>query len=90
LAAIPVALYASIFVLVNVTYIILCWEIVDNPRLESVSPRGRQTMRMRSLATLGLFAAAAILALAYPIGGMALICFCLVLYLRPEAPGVKT
>jgi uncharacterized membrane protein len=90
LAAIPVALYAGIFVLVNVTYIVLCWEIVDRPRVETVPPRERQTMRRRSLATLGLFAAAAILALAYPIGGMALICCCLVLYLRPEASGVKT
>jgi uncharacterized membrane protein len=87
LAAIPVALYAGIFVLVNLTYIALCWEIVDRPDIEAVSPRGRRGMRIRSFVTLGLFAAAAILALVAPIGGMALICFCLVLYLRPEAPG---
>jgi len=89
LAAIPVALYAGIFVLVNVTYIVLCGEIVDRPQVEGIPQRERQTMRIRSLVTLGLFAAAAILALAYPIGGMALICFCLVLYLRPEALGVR-
>jgi uncharacterized membrane protein len=89
LAAVPVALYAGIFVLVNLTYIVLCREVVDRSQVEGVSPRGRQTMRMRSLVTLGLFMAAAILALVYPIGGMALICFCLVLYLRPEGPGVK-
>jgi len=90
LAALPVALYAGIFVLVNATYLLLCWEIVDRPRVAAVPPRARRTMRLRSLATLGLFAAAALLALAAPIGGMALICFCLVLYLRPEAPGVRS
>jgi uncharacterized membrane protein len=88
LAAIPVALYAGIFVLVNVTYIILCWEIVDSPHVDAIPARGRRSMRMRSFITLGLFAAAALVALAFPIGGLALICFCLVLYLRPEAPGV--
>jgi uncharacterized membrane protein len=90
LAAIPVALYALIFFLVNLTYILLCWEIVDRPRVATMSPRRRRTMHIRALVTLGLFAAAAILALAYPIGGLALICFCLVLYLRPAAPGVET
>ena len=88
LAATPVALYAGIFVLVNLTYIMLCWEIVDSPQVEAIPLRGRQTMRIRSFVTLGLFAGAAVLAIAYPIGGLALICFCLVLYLRPEAPGV--
>ena len=29
LAAAPVAMYAAIFVLVNITYIALCWEVVD-------------------------------------------------------------
>lgn len=46
-------------------------------------------MRIRSLVTLGLFAVAAIVALKHPIGGMALICLCLLVYLRPEAPGVR-
>jgi hypothetical protein len=47
-------------------------------------------MRVRSLITLGIFAAAALVSLRYPAGGMALICLCLIVYLRPEAPGMKT
>ena len=90
LAAIPVALYAGVFVLVNATYLALCIETVDRAQSEAVPPRARMMMRMRSLVTLGIITAAAIVALKYPVGGMALICLCLIVYLRPEAPGVKT
>jgi uncharacterized membrane protein len=89
LAAVPVSLYAGVFVLVNATYVLLCFEAVDRRQSEAVPPRARRMMRIRSLITLGLFAAAAIVALRYPLGGMALICLCLVVYLRPEAPGLK-
>jgi hypothetical protein len=44
-------------------------------------------MRMRSLATLVVFAAAALVALRYPLGGVAMICLCLLVYLSPGAPG---
>lgn len=89
LDAIPVAFYASVFVLVNATYIALCFEVVDRPQVKDVSPRARMMMRVRSLVTLGIFTSAAILALKFPLGGMALICLCLIVYLRPEAPGVR-
>src|SRR5262245_10440734 len=69
-AAIPVAVYAAVFVLVNVTYIALCWEVVDRPSIADVSPRARRTMRIRSLLTLALFAAAAVVALKSPMGGL--------------------
>jgi uncharacterized membrane protein len=85
-AAIPVAMYATVFVLVNATYIALCWEVVDRPNIADVSPRARRTMRIRSFLTLALFAAAIVVALKSPLGGLALICCCLILYLRPEAP----
>jgi uncharacterized membrane protein len=89
LAGVPVALYAGVFVLVNATYVLLCFEAVDRRQSEAVPPRARKMMRIRSLVTLGLFAAAAVVALKYPLGGMALICLCLVVYLRPQAPGLK-
>ena len=87
LAGTPVALYALIFVLVNVTYLMLCWEVVDRPSGEQLSPRVRRMLRMRSFGTLAVFIVAAITALAFPLAGMLLICACLILYLRPEAPG---
>jgi uncharacterized membrane protein len=86
LAAIPVALYAAVFVLVNATYLVLCWETMDKSQAESVTVRKRQTMRIRSTVTLGIFAVAAIVALKYPIAGIVLICLCLGFYVRPEAP----
>ncbi len=89
LAAIPVAFYACVFVLVNATYLVLCFEAVDGPQGEGLPHRAQMMMRVRSLVTLGIFVAAAIVALKYPAGGMALICLCLVVYFRPEAPGMK-
>jgi uncharacterized membrane protein len=86
LAAIPVALYAAVFVLVNATYLVLCWETMDKSQAEGVTIRKRQTMRIRSKVTLGIFAIAAIVALKYPIAGIVLICLCLGFYVRPEAP----
>jgi hypothetical protein len=74
-------------VLVNATYLLLCVEAVDRPHREEVPAQMRMMMRVRSLVTLGLFATAAIVALKYPIGGMALICLCLLVYVRSEAPG---
>ena len=88
LAAIPVALYAGVFVLVNVTYLVLRWETMDRSQAEGITPRHRQTMRIRSRITLVIFAAAAIVALKYPIAGIVLICLCLGFYVRPEAPKV--
>jgi uncharacterized membrane protein len=87
LGATPVALYAGVFVLVNATYLLLCWEGIDKLHAMELSPRMRQMMRMRSFGTLGVFALAAVVALKFPLAGMLLVCACLVLYLRPEAPG---
>ena len=52
--------------------------------------RVREMMRVRSLVTLGIFSTAAVVALRFPIGGMALICICLAVYVRPEAPTITT
>jgi len=86
LAAAPVCLYAAVFVLVNVTYLALCWEAVDRPAHEDVSQRMRRLLRMRSFVTIGVFLAAALIALIWPVVAMVLICLCLVGYLRPDIP----
>jgi TMEM175 potassium channel family protein len=86
LAGPPVSLYAGVCVLVNATYILLCWEVCNRHNIGAVPPRVLKIMYIRSLLTLGLFATAALVALKYPVGGMALICLCLVLYIQPEAP----
>ncbi|MGY3617805.1 TMEM175 family protein [Bradyrhizobium sp. USDA 10063] len=89
LAAVPVSFYAGVFVLVNATYLLLCMEAIDRPRSKDVPASARRMMRVRSFVTLGLFALAGVVALKYPIGGMALICLCLIVYLRPEPPNVR-
>ncbi len=90
LASLPVSFYAGVFVLVNATYVLLCREVVDLPASTKVPPRARKMMRMRSWTTLLVFATAAIVALRYPIAGMTMICLCLLVYLRPEAPGSRS
>ena len=87
LAAAPVALYAAIFVLANVTYLALCWQAVDRPAHEDVSQRMRRLLRMRSFVTIGVFLAAGFIALKWPVVAMTLICLCLITYLRPDVPG---
>jgi uncharacterized membrane protein len=87
LASAPVALYAGVFVLVNTTYLALCWEAVDRPAHEDVSQQMRRLLRMRSFVTVGVFVAAAVLALWWPVIAMVLICACLIGYLRPDIPG---
>jgi uncharacterized membrane protein len=89
LAAAPVALYALVFVLVNITYLALCTEVVDRPAHDDVSHRLQRLLRMRSFITIGGFAAAAIVALRWPVLGMLLICLCLIVYLRPDIPTQK-
>lgn len=89
LAAAPVTIYAAVFVLVNVTYLALCWEAVDRPAGDDASKRVRRMLRMRSFITVVLFASAAVLALRWPVVAMTLICVCLIGYVRPDIPASK-
>ena len=86
LAAAPVAMYAAVFVLVNITYVAVCREAVDRPKREDVTQRMRRLMHMRSVITIGVFGAATVIALWWPVAAMVLICLCLIGYLRPDVP----
>jgi uncharacterized membrane protein len=87
LAPQPVAFYAAVFFLVNATYVLLIWELIDRSPAVEVSPRVRKIMHFRSLATLCLFGFAAIVALGYPLLGLGICISCLVVYLMPHPPG---
>ena len=89
LAAAPVVLCASVFVLVNITYLALCFEVVDRPAHEDITQRVRRLLRMRSFITVGVFAASAVVALKWPVVAMVLICLCLIGYLRPDVPAKR-
>lgn len=88
LAPQPVAFYASIFVLVNVTYICLIWELIERTSANEVSIKERRIMHFRSITTLCVFATATVVALKYPLLGLGMCICCLIVYLKPEAPGV--
>jgi uncharacterized membrane protein len=90
LAPQPVAFYAAVFFLVNATYMLLIWELIEGRPVEDISLKERKIMRFRSITTLCIFAAAVIVALKYPLVGLGLCCCCLIVYLKPEAPGAAT
>ena len=89
LSPLPVAFYAATFFVVNVTYIALIWELVGSSPA-AITPKVRTIMRARSLVTLCVFAAAAVIALRYPVAGLAMCVCCLLFYLRPEPPWAQT
>jgi uncharacterized membrane protein len=88
LAPQPVAFYAAVFFLVNATYVALIWELIGRDPVKDVAPKERRIMRFRSITTLVIFAVAAIVALKYPLVGLGMCC-CLIVYLKPEAPGAE-
>jgi uncharacterized membrane protein len=89
LAPQPVAFYAAVFFLVNATYIALGWELIERDRSHRASRKARLVMRWRSIATLSLFGVAAVVALQYPIAGLAICIGCLIVYLRPDPPAAQ-
>lgn len=90
LAPFPVCLYAAEFMLVNVTYIALRKAVANQLRGVDLQMETAPLMQVRAFFTLGVFTLAAILSLWWPWVGMGLICFCLLLYVRPDVPGVRS
>ena len=89
LAAFPVSFYAGVFWLVNLSYFWLIVEIFPRNTIKDVSTSTQRRMRIRALCTLVIFGVSMVLAPKYPIIGMFLICACLFVYLRPEAPTLQ-
>ena len=90
LAPQPVSFYATVFFLVNATYIFLIRELIERRPVSDVPPKVRRIMRVRSITTLCLFGAAAVVARRYPVVGLGMCVCCLVVYLKPETPGTET
>ncbi|MEK1891378.1 MAG: TMEM175 family protein [Phyllobacterium sp.] len=85
LAAAPVAVYAGIFVLVEIAYLVFEREILAQADSSMMSDEARRLARRRSIAALVIFAAASLVSPFVPLLGLGLICCALVLYVRPEA-----
>ena len=83
LAPLPVALYAFVFLLVNITYQILVHETFFANAGDYLPGKTRHLLHRRSKATLLLFGSAMVISFWFPYAGFAIITFCLVLYTRP-------
>jgi uncharacterized membrane protein len=87
LAAIPVSVYAAVFVLVNLAYCAFVWEALGQAEVEEVSARMRRITLTRSFLMCGMCVIAMLVALKFPFWSFGLVCCVLLFYLRPEAPG---
>ena len=86
LASAPVAVYAAIFVCVNIAYLVFERQVLRQADTTLIPERARRMARRRSLATLSIFVSAMLVSLYAPRVGFALICCSLLTYLTPEAP----
>ena len=84
LGPVPVAVYAAVFVLVNLAYLLFEREILAHAEVAAITEQARRLARRRTLIGLAIFAAAALVAPIVPLLGFAMICCALILYLRPE------
>lgn len=89
LQPVPVAMYAFVFLLVNVTYLWLVWETLCSNAGSTIPDRARYLLHLRSFITISIFTVAVISAFWLPYLGFGLVCCCLLLYLRPEFPNVR-
>ncbi len=87
LASAPVAVYAAIFVWVNLAYLAFEQEVIRQADADQFPAMAKRTARRRSLATVLVFATAILVATVLPWLAFLLICAALLLYLRPEVPG---
>jgi uncharacterized membrane protein len=87
LAAVPVFVYAAVFMLVNLAFRAFEREALAQAEVEEVSARMRRITRTRSLLMLAVCVIAMLVALKFPLWGFGLVCCVLLVYLRPEAPG---
>ena len=86
-APVPVFIYASVIVLVNLSYHAFAYEVV--PRAQEGDTQKRRKALSRSLLTLGLFSFAMVLSLRVPLLAFAIVTCVLLTYARPEIPGVR-
>jgi uncharacterized membrane protein len=87
LAAVPVFVYAAVLVLVESAYLQFEHHALTQA-VEEIPHRTRRVARVRSFLAFGLFLTAMLVSLKLPFLGFGLVCFALLLYLRPELPGV--
>jgi uncharacterized membrane protein len=86
LASAPVFVYALVFVLVDAAYLAFEGEALSQASDGDITPPLRRITRIRSYVTLGMFSVAATISFWSPLGGFALVCCVLFIYLSPSVP----
>jgi uncharacterized membrane protein len=86
LAAAPVFVYALVFVLVETAYIAFEQTALSQAGDSDITPRLRRITKIRSYLALGMFSAATAVSFWFPLGGLALVCCVLLIYLSPRLP----
>lgn len=89
LAAVPVFVYAAVFVLVELAYLQFEHLALAQAVVEEISHRTRRLAKIRSFVAFGLFLTAMFLSLKLPLWGFGLVCCAVLLYLRPEPFGIR-
>jgi len=87
IAAVPVFVYASVIVLVNLSYHAFANDVMPREPAHDGHARQREKALARSTLTLGLFLMAVLLSLKLPLVAFALVTCVLLTYARPEVPG---
>jgi uncharacterized membrane protein len=87
LASSPVALYAGLFVCIDIAYNVFERQVLARAEATHVPARTRRMARRRSLVVLAIFTTAMLVAFVAPRFGFGLICAALILHLWPEPPG---
>lgn len=86
LSSSPVVFYAGLFVCIDIAYNAFEHQVLHGRGAQHFSHRARSRARIRSLIVLAMFTTAALVALAAPRVGFAVICAALLLHVKPEAP----
>jgi hypothetical protein len=81
-------MYGFIFVLVNITYLLLVRETIS-ARKPDMPNQATRLFHLRSVLSIIVFGCAMIIALWHPYIGFGINCACLALYLRPGLRGMK-
>ena len=86
LAEVPVFVYTTVFVLVELAYLNFEHHSLMRAELEEIPPRTRRLARLRSFVAFGVFITAMLSSLKFPRCAFAFVCCAVLLYLRPEFP----
>lgn len=83
MAAVPVFIYAAVFVSVELAYLQFEHHVLTQAHVEQLSHRARRLARIRSLIAFVLFLTAMFVSFKSPQGAFALVCCAVLLYLQP-------